>query len=263
MDGPSALILLVLATFGPNGHVLLPALAPQGESRGLPVDAFLTLTPLLWVVFHEVPELPMAAYQEGASAPDLALHFLAADPKTERPLPRLRVPRLFLYAPYYRRGAQLDAAGDMPLDVAQHFFSALIEALFDLAPPAGVDQRAAEHGAALPATARRTAYVSAAAEFGSHALSVATELSRSLERQRTAGKDPCRLVDHPATLFGLWRRVFTTNEYRGQYPADDSGRRRWVQGPPLSPGDREHFARQVLGGSWSGDVRRDFALDCP
>ncbi len=258
MDGPSALLLLVLATFGPNGHFLLPALTPRGD---VPSDAFLALTPRLWVVFHDHREWPMAFYQGAAAAPDASLLLLAADPAVDRALPRLRVPRIFLYAPVYRPGGRLPPAGEMPLDVAQYFFGSLLEALFDLDPPDGLEEQAAEHGASIPESQRRTAYTSALAEFGSHAMSVAVELARALERQRAAGKDPCRVVDLPATLFGLWGRMFTVNEYRGQYRPP--GGHRWVQGPPLSARARELFVRDIFGGLWTGDVRRDFDLDSP
>jgi len=248
MGAAGALLLTALA-IGPNGHLLLPSLAPAVVRAGLPADAFLPLTPRLWVVYHDRRELPMAFYLPAADEPaDLSLHLFAAG--GERVLPGLRVPRLFLYAPYFRPAAP---ALDMPLDVAQYFFGALLEALLDLAPPADLDERTAGRD--------REGYVSALAAFGSHALSVAVELRRSLARLRSAGKDPCAVVDHPATLFGLWRRVFTTEEYRGQVRAPGQPRQ-WVLGPPLTEDDKAYFVDRVFGGFWTGDARRDFGLDC-
>lgn len=244
MGTAGALLLAVLAA-GPNGYLLLPSLAPAEVRASLPTDALLPLTSRLWVAYHERPEWPMAFYLP-ADDPRL---YLFAD--AERVLPTLRAPRLFLYAAYYRPPVP---ALDMPLDVAQYLFGALLEASLDLAPPAGLAARAPEGGP--------EAYRAALASFGAHALSVAVELRRSIARQRAAGKDPCVIVDHPATLFGLWRRVFTTEEYRGQIRAPSTAPGRWVAGPPLTVGDKAFFVDQVLDGFWSGDTRRDFGLEC-
>ena len=217
--GAAGLLVTVLALVGPNGYLLLPSLAPAEVRASLPADVFLPLASRLWIVYHERPEWPMALYLPAADEPaDLSLPLVAAD--AERLLPGLRVPRLFLYAPYYRPAVP---AADMPLDVAQYFFGALLEALLDLAPPPDLDARAAGRG--------REGYVSALTAFGAHALSAAIEVRRSLARQRAAGKDPCRIVDHPATLFGLWHRIFTTEEYRGQVRVAGEPPR-WVPGPP-------------------------------
>lgn len=247
--GAAGALLTALVLFGPNGHLLLPALAPAEVRAALPADAFLPLASRLWVVYHEHPEWPMALYLPAADDPaDLSLHLFAAD--AERLLPALRVPRLFLYAPYFRRPAP---AVDMPLDVAQYLFGALLEALFDLAPPADLDAQAAGRN--------REGYVSALAAFGSHALATAVELRRSLARQRAAGKDPCAIIDHPATLFGLWRGIFTTEEYRGQIRLDGKPPR-WALGPPITESDKAYFVERVFGGFWTGDPRRDFGLGC-
>lgn len=247
MGAAGAGLLIALAAVGPNGHLLLPSLAPAQVRGSLPAEVLLPLTARLWIVYHERPEWPMAFY---LPAEEGGLFLFAAG--VERPLSALRVPRLFLYAPYYRPPVP---ALDMPLDVAQYFFGVLLEAWLDLAPPPGLEERAAAVGP--------EAYSAALAAFGSHALSVAVELRRSLARQRAAGKDPCAIVDRPDTLFGLWRRVFTTAEYRGQIRVPDTSPPRWAPGPPLTAGDKAFFVERVFRGFWTGDVRRDFGLDCP
>lgn len=269
MDGLAALLLTLVANFGPNGGwVLLPHLDPPEVRRRLPVEAFLDLAPRLWVVHHEVRDQMMAFYspaegEEGSEVTVAAWRLVSADSRTERLLPDLRVPRIFLYAPYYRPEGRPLSALEMPLDVAQYFFSALIEASLDLAPPPGLGERAEEYGRGIPAAERRGAYVSALSQFGSDLLSAAGELRRSLARLRAAGKDPCRAVDFPGTLFAHWDRMFTSVEYRGLYRPAGAPPGTWTLGPPLAPADKAFLLDDLLGGFWAGDVRRDFELDCP
>lgn len=246
MNGLSALLLFWLAAIGPNGEVLLPAL-----DRSLPVRAFTEFTPRLWVVLHHNRDLPMAFYSP-AERRDPSFWLRVKDPDMERLLPGLRVPRIFLYAPYYRPGARLSSATEMTVDVAQYFSETLLEAFFDLSPPDGFEERAQHYG---------PGYISALAQFGSDVFSIAVELRRSLQRQRAAGKDPCVVASHPATLFSRWQRIFTTAPYRGLYDPPGHGPARL--GPPLSRGDKSFLIDKAFANFWAGDLQRDFGLDCP
>lgn len=264
MEGLAALALTLVSSFGPNGWVLLAHLDPPEVRPRMPVDVFVELAPRLWVVLHEDPDRTMAFYDPPAEAGS-ALWRLASSSSSssERLLPGLRVPRIFLFTPYYRPEGRPRTVLDMPVDVAQYFFTALIEAFLDLRPPPGMDTRSEQYGRGIPPAERRGAYASALSQFGADVLAVAGELRRSLARQRAAGKDPCPVVDHPNTLFVHWGRVFTSVEYRGMYRPPGAPPGTWSLGPPLSADDKRYLADRLFGGFWTGDVRRDFELDCP
>lgn len=265
MEGLSAFLLTLVSAFGPNGWVLAAHFESPVAGARMPVDAFSEIAPRLWVVHHEDREAMMAFYLPASGLGDGALpwRLAAADSRAERLLPELRVPRIFLYAPHYRPEGRPRTVLEMPVDVALYFSSALIEAALDLTPPEGFGRRAEEYGRGIPSAERRGAYVSALAQFGSDLFSAAGELRRSLARQRAAGKDPCRIVDHPGTLFVHWRRIMTTLEYRGLYRPPGAPSGTWVRGPPLTTADKRYLVDRLFGGTWTGDVRRDFDLKCP
>lgn len=264
MDSLAAFILALYFAVGPNGHVLQAALEPAETRRNLPVEAFSHLLGELWVVFHDSKEWAMATYAP-AGTPAFVL---GARRRPERLLPGLEVPRLYLYSPYYRPEGRTPPATDMTIDVAQYFAETLVEAALDLQPPGGLDERAAHYGESpegggIPTAQRRSAYASALAQFGAESFSLAVEIRRSLARQRAAGKDPCKILHLPGTLFGQWGRVFDSIEYRGLYRPPGAPSGRWTLGPPITANDKRFLIRQVFEDRWSGDVRRDFSLTCP
>jgi len=209
-----------------------------------------------------LPPQRLAAADAGQGTPDLGLALLRTA-GVERLLPALEVPRIFLYAPYYRRGAGLAAIRDMTLDVAEYLFHALLEAYLDAATPdheATFSGRAAATLSDVPQEHRREAYLAALADFGSHLLSLTLEIERTLERQRRLGKDVCRAVRHPGTLFAKWPRLFAEEPFRGHY---ESGGRSVLATGSIERRDKEILVRGILRGRWTGDVREDFGLDCP
>lgn len=240
----------------------------------MPVEPLLAVTPRLWVVYHHHDDWTMAFYrpspdapEAAARTPDLSFQVLAGSGGVERPLAGLRVPRLVVYAPYYRSPTAGPSVLEMPVDVAQYYFQALLEASFDLAIDAGLAELAAARAdvllAEIPAGQRAGVYAEALAAFGAHALATAVEVRRSLARQRVLGKDPCRAVDLPSTLFGLWRRIFTDEAYAGLFRPAAAPAEGWRPTPPLARADKELLMARVFQGFWTGDPRRDFHLDCP
>jgi hypothetical protein len=210
------------------------------------------------------PDSPAGGAPDGGApngAPDFSLLLMAATGGFERLLPALDVPRLFLYAPYYREGKQDGVAG-MPLDVAEYLFNALLEALFDRRRgdlPVAFEERVRRAMPSAPEECRREAYLAAVSDFGSQAFSIALELRRSAARLRAAGKDPCPAVRHPATLFGAWGKLFNEQEFRGRYTKD--GRQVHLS-EALTAEDKRIFVRAVLGSEWTGDVHGDFNFGC-
>ena len=188
-------------------------------------------------------------------------------------------PRLFLYAPYYLRAGGLREAPEMSVDVAEYYFHALLEARFDLVEGRGgsaygsyVVARSANLLADVPESQRGAAYLDAVADFGAHVLSLVQEILRIESRHRPSGARPgsevCRLLDHPASLFALWRTSLQHGAFVGQFEAErvsagEADDDRWViSRHPLAWRDKENFLREVFGRAWTGDPAQDFAWLC-
>ncbi len=177
-------------------------------------------------------------------------------------------PRIYLFAPYYLAGDGLVDLPSMPVDVAEYYFHALIDARLGL-EPSGIDPawqewlvgRADLLMADVPGMLRLAAYRAAVTDFGAHILSIVNELERLQRRGRASGRDVCRFVRNPASLFGLWERSFDIGAFAGHYPTpedvpdfDGSGF--------LARRDKITFVRDVLGVEWIGDATLDFADFC-
>ena len=276
MTGVAEWLLALLFTLGPNGYLIDGQLATPQVQRGLPVSWVGSFSARVWVVFHSWDAAPMALYVPAEGLSQVSLWSLTAASGLPRLLPGMAAPRLFLFAPYYRSETGMVAIERMPVDVSEHYFHALLEAYLDLEVEhasgiygAAVAERAAVVMTDVPPRHRREAYLSAVAEFGSHILSLANEVERSEKRQRAAGKDLCALVDHPATLFGLWRRSFHESPYSGGYflspepGSETAAASRWVRSRRfLESRDKELFLQHVLAGFWSGEARSDFEHLC-
>ena len=270
MDGLAELLLTVAWAIGPNGQAVHAQLDDPALRQTVPVAALADTTPDLWVVYHEVDGWPMAFFTPaGTSRPALpALGPVEA--AAPRLLPGLAVPRLYLYRDYYRAPASATPApvGAMPLDVAEYYFHALLDAWLD--PTSGragggfredLARRSEVLMASVPADQRQDAYRAALADFGAHLLSTALEIRRSLERRRRAGKDPCGALDRPGTLYALWPRIFDESPFPGLYRAPTGEWTRTVA--ILERADKERLAAEVLDIPWTGDLRRDLGLACP
>ena len=173
--------------------------------------------------------------------------------------------RLALFAPYYLAPDGLVAPSQMPVDVAEYYFHALIEAALDgahrdSAYAGWLEGRSAELLVDVPQAHQLSAYLSALADFGAHLLAVRNEVARAAERQAVSGRDVCRQLDRSASLFGLWQRSITDGTYAGGYFLPEG---RWVRSrQALERSDKDRFLAEFLDVSWSGDPARDFEMIC-
>lgn len=263
----AALALGLTLLIGPDGGTLEPAL--RAAEKTLPVAPLIAELPRLWLVMHRRDDWPMAFYSSPGATVAGPAAALAAAGDGSRLLPGLRLPRLFLYAPYYRPGDDPGRAiAEMPIDVADYFFRALIDARLERALAADAEAavyraRAGRVMAEVPAPQRLDAFREAVAAFAANALSVANEIARSHRRRRARGGDLCRLLDHPRTLFASWReRTFGDGGFPGLYRRSGGGGVAFTR-RSLGHDDKAWAIRSVLGGAWTGDPRHDFAALCP
>ncbi len=237
-----------------NGYLIDRQLAGV---EALPVAWLAPVAERANIVFHAREGLAMAFYLPGRAGD--------AQPA------EAAGPRLALYAPYYLAPGGLPQASRMPVDVAEYYFHALIEAVLslelvgDAAYATWLGERAAKLMAEAPEAQRTAAYTVALADFGAHLLSMRNEISRLAERQAAAGRDVCRHLDQPASLFGLWRRSLVGGRYAGGYFASGGeGPPRWTQSRrALERTDKDRFLAELFGVAWSGDPREDFKALCP
>ncbi len=256
---PVAEMVLAFAwTFGANGFLI------ERQLSGVDTLPLAWLEPVVRrtdVTFHARPDWAMAYYlPTGPAVSGVRVgktgHQLAARS------------RLALYAPYYLAPDGLVGVSGMPVDVAEYYFHALIEAALDhdrdSAYGEWTTERATELMTEVPEPHRRSAYASALADFGAHLLSIRNEISRLAERRDVDG-DLCRLISVPASLFGLWRRSVEDGAYAGGYfAAEGAGPPRWITTQQaLERADKERFLAEIFGVTWSGDPRLDFRAVCP
>lgn len=250
-------IVLTLAwTFGANGFLIDRQL---DDVQALPLTWLEPVTGRIRIVFHGREDWAMASYLpaavgHGVSATDVSY------------------PRLALFAPYYLAPSGLVDISRMPVDVAEYYFHALIEAALDVelgdAPPSPyadwMRERAVELMSEIPKAQRLTAYTSALADFGAYVLAVRNEIARAADRQAAIGRDVCRHLEQPASLFGLWNRSLASGRYSGGYFAPESGGSSdWVTSrQALHRADKERFLEELFDVSWTGDPRRDFEEIC-
>jgi hypothetical protein len=171
--------------------------------------------------------------------------------------------RLQLHGPFYLRGATLVPVAEMPIDIAEYYFNALLEAHLQrqighpgTALGREIRQRAAATMTDVPLEHRVEAYVDALASFGSHLLSVANELERK-HVQRASRGGLCPLLDRDVPLLRLWERIFSSARYPGAYLAA-AGSVRWSRAV-LTARDKQLMLESVLGSEWNGSVHQDLA----
>ncbi len=252
------LVLALAWTFGSNGFLID---RQRQDLETLPSAWLEPVAERVRVVFHGREDWAMAFY-------------LPAAPAEPGPAPAGGEARVSLFAPYFLAPGGLVEVSRMPVDVAEYYFHALIEASLDLELEHGspyaawVKQRATELMADVPPAHRLAAYSSALSDFGAHLLSIRNEISRAAERQAASGRDVCRHLDRPASLFGLWRRSLDTGSYPGGYSsvlseAPGAVRPCWRQSRnALERVDKDRFLAELLGVAWSGGAE-DFETLCP
>ncbi len=245
-------------TFGANGFLI------ERQLAGVEVLPEAWLEPVAEhsrVVFHDREDWAMASY-------------LPAAPPAPAGAVAAAGPRIALFAPYYLAPSGLVAASAMSVDVAEYYFHALVEATLDPnvsdTPLRGashsssyrvwIEARAGDLMTEAPPAQRTAAYASALADFGAHLLSMRNEIARLA----AAGRDLCRLLDQPASLFGLWRRSLESGRYPGGYFVSDAGGSpRWViSRGALERTDKDRFLAEVLDVTWTGEPRQDFEVIC-
>ncbi len=254
------MVLAFAWTFGANGFLIERQLTGV---EALPAAWLEPVAERASIVFHAREDWAMAFYV----APRASSATLAGAPGM--PPVEAAGPHLALYAPYYLAPGGLVAASRMPVDVAEYYFHALLEAALELERGSAyadwIEERAAELMTGTPEEQRATAYAAALADFGAHLLAIRNEIARAAERQAAAGRDLCRHLDQPASLFGLWRRSLTGGRYAGGYFASDGeGPPRWTTSrQALERSDKDRFLVELFGVDWSGDPREDFEAVCP
>ena len=279
MTGLAGLLLHAFWAFAPDGYLLARQL--EGSPLSPALERLYPAIESTWIVWHRQPSWAMAFY----SPPEADLAGVervaaAALVEPERLLPRLAVPRIFLFVPYFGSDdppARLADLESMALDVAENYFHALLEAYLDReardpasAYLAAARERAGTVMAEVPEPQRLAAYLSAASDFGAHLLSIAHEIGRAERRARSRGGDLCALLDPPRTLFGLWQASVRSASYPGRYTVvavgeGDAGGgtvRQVTTRRGLERRDKELFLEHVFGGHWTGDVGRDFGHLC-
>lgn len=268
------LLLLTLLFEGPpssssQGPSLDQAVAAFAERHAFPVTALESVARRSLVVWHAEPAWAMAFYTapETPSSSWLELGLEAGAVK-----PGLSVPRLFLHAPHYRREGGLKPLDELAVDETEYLFHALLEASFDLEVNRGessrrqiLERRAEERLDAVPSAVDASAvYTASLIDFAAHAVALANEVQRSFRRR---GERLCAALDHPASLFGLWSKIFADGGYRASYAVpdgDDGTGAGWAISPyELSRDDKLWLISEFLGGAWTGDPRQDFAVYCP
>lgn len=270
MTGLAGLLLSVAWMVGANGGLIARHLASSelAPSLAKPIETAAGT----WVVFHHQEPWARAFYAPPEEGFTLAA-LVTDEAALERLLPGLEVPRIFLYAPYYRDGGGLLPLVEMAVDVAEAYFNALLVATLDRelwrdgsTYRRAILERAEAVMAEAPEPQRVEVYLGALSDFGSHLLSVANEIARADRRARARGRDLCGLLDPPLTLFALWRQSIRDISYRGRYrtPPDlEGGAVRWLTTRRgLEPLDKALFLEEVLGGAWTGEPARDFAHLC-
>lgn len=258
------LVLAVAWTFGANGFLLAQPLAGVDA---VPGSWLRPLAARARVVFHARPDWAMAFYVPPAGERGL--------PSDALP-PGIAVgpgPRIFLFAPYYLAHDGLVSSERMSVDVAEYYLHALLDGRLDLEsrqPGAAYPAQAAERADLLmqdvPPDLRWSAYLAAASDFGAHVLSIANEIERMARRHEAAGRDLCRSIDQPASLFGLWSWSFASGSYLGHYliSEDGGGALSWRQSrESLARHDKDLLLRSILRVAWSGEPREDFRQLCP
>lgn len=182
-------------------------------------------------------------------------------------------PRLLVLGRLYAPEGRLRPLADLPVDAAEYLLHALFEALLDRlqqqepAPPwlLAAEQTFAD----LPLERRREAAIEAFADFGSHLVSLASEIDKRVG-DPARGAALCSAAARGVGLFALWtgsfeRQPFPASYYRvgsaepGALPGE-----RIYSAVSLSRALREQFVAEVIKRPWRGEPRADLMGEiCP
>jgi len=217
-------LLLIAVTLWTSSAFFPGALDRQlaaSARRHLPVEFALQEAGHLHVTFH----------RDASGAPAAYLQADATGPA-----------RLALYGPYYLNGLALRPVDDMPVDVCESYFYALLDAYLrrQVGLPRSwlgheLQRRAELTMVDVPRAHRVEAYLDAQASFGAHLLAVANELDRIDRRRHERGRSLCRVLDRPLPLVELWESILGAAPYFGAY----------FEGSPLGD-EAVHWSRSTL-----------------
>ncbi|MEO1084473.1 MAG: hypothetical protein AAFY88_09535, partial [Acidobacteriota bacterium] len=223
MAGAIALGLWLL-TWAPNHHDLAARIeaADALEHQLVPWRAITEPSWPLWLAWHERPVLGAAVFISDEDWQSAQALLLAG---TDRLLPHLSVPRLLLAPGHFRNpDGRFERLEGLKPDSAERLLNALLGAALDRrfrsdgAFARALEARADVTMADVPPAHRAAAYRMALVDFGAHIFSISHEIGRHQRRRLGRGETLCAVLDHPVSLFGLWRRALESGEYFGQRP---------------------------------------------
>lgn len=283
MTGVAAIGLWLL-TWAPNHQLLWTAIdsADALEHRLVPWRAIVRPAAPIWIVWSE-------GSRGGVSGPTGAALYLSAEDwqpfyavtlgRSQRLLPRLKVPRLLLAEHHFRApSGRFKRLERLAPDSAERLLHALatvhlerrLELDTDFAQQ--VDRRADALMAEVAGPWRRAAYTGALVEFAAHIFSISHEIGRHQRRRLERGETLCAVLEHPVSLFGSWRRAIEEGEYRGYKPAEgeepvegEPGLRalgRWGQTKAALGRSDKEWLLALLGVEWEADPAVDFRFLC-
>ncbi|MEM1177704.1 MAG: hypothetical protein AAGM22_05135 [Acidobacteriota bacterium] len=276
MNGAIALGLWLL-TWSPNHHDLADRIASADALEGqlVPWSAIMEPAWPLWFAWHERPVFGPAVFIPAGDWESGQALLLAG---TDRLLPHLFVPRVLLAPGHYRnRNGRLKNLEGLEPDSTERLLHALIGASLEMRLEKDRDfarefrRRATQTMRDVPPAQQSGAYGGALVDFGAHILSMSHEIGRHQRRRLGRGETLCAVLDHPASLFGLWKRALESGEYVGYKrspTASGSAIRRglggggWVRTEArLSRADKDWLLAS-LGVEWTGEPSTDFRFLC-
>jgi hypothetical protein len=229
------------------------AFAPGAVERHLVASAAEWPLPVGFAL-DESRRLVLAFHRDDAEAPAFFLEGPAGTP-----------PRLVLYGPHYLRGVELRPLLDLPVDLSEGYFQALLEGFLRHQIETGgtlgpeLRSRAQATMVDVPPAHRLEAYVDAQASFGAHLLSIVNELDRSELRRRAGGRSLCSHVGGPLPLFSLWERALGESPFPGAYVARGPHSEELVRfsRSTLTAADKRFLLERVLDAPWKGPAATD------
>ncbi|MEM9557659.1 MAG: hypothetical protein AAGC60_25600 [Acidobacteriota bacterium] len=274
-----AWLVAALLALGPNGSAVAGLQVGTPPVEVVP-RAFVheAMAPLYVVTFEGGAE-PLArqgALYLPAGQPERVVALAALGGDVERLMPGIDAPRLALRRALFvvparsadgpaRSAVPIDAVSidAMATDVAERFFDALLDArlehmLADAELRDVVQRRADDLLAEAPPEQRLEAYRGALVAFGANLLSIATQVERLHARR---GDRLCALIESEALLFAHWRRTVESAPFRALLGAGIGVEGRWSDAT-LAREDKQWLIREVLGATWTGVPRDDFAALC-
>lgn len=256
MSALAGALLFLYLKVGPNQQLVYDQLARRDavDRKFLPIEAMYQISKEpLWIVFHQHKDWNKAFYLP-AEAPALP---------EERSLPGLRVPRLYLYRPFYVNEGKLPDFKDLAVDTGSAYFTAMLERQAERKLGEGRGRDAAKARADLlfpevPEEKRLEVYGEALADFAGHLMSIANEISRSRRR----GVDLCPQGSE-IPLLEHWKKAFGESQFFGLY-TPPGGFEAVATQKSLEKEDKLLAAKELLGRQrWKGEPVADLGVCRP